>query len=66
MDGTSGIWTGPRIGDLIYRRLWVRYHNHHVPGLLHQLGFSVQRLRKRLARADHEAQARWPTRRFPR
>jgi hypothetical protein len=32
------------------------YHNHHVPRLLHQLGFSVQRPRKRLARADRKAQ----------
>jgi len=28
------------------------YHNHHIPRLLHQLDFSVQRPRKRLARAD--------------
>ena len=45
------------IGDLIERRFGVRYHNHHVPRLLHQPGFSVQRPRKRLARADAEAQA---------
>lgn len=55
----SGVWTGPMIGDLIEQRFGVRYHNHHVPKLLHQLGFSVQRPRKRLARADAEAQARW-------
>jgi transposase len=55
----SGVWTGPMIGDLIERRYQVRYHNHHVPRLLHQLGFSVQRPRKRLARADLEAQATW-------
>ena len=40
------------IGDLIEDRFGVRYHNHHVPRLLHQLGFSVQRPRKRLARAE--------------
>lgn len=55
----SGVWTGPMIGDVIERRFGVRYHNHHVPRLLHQLGFSVQRPRKRLARADAEAQAHW-------
>jgi transposase len=55
----SGVWTGPEIGDLIERRYGVRYHNHHVPRLLHQLGFSVQRPRKRLARADLERQAYW-------
>jgi transposase len=55
----SGVWTGPMIGDLIEQRFGVRYHNHHVPRLLHQLGFSVQRPRKRLARADAEAQEYW-------
>lgn len=62
---TGGIWTGPRIGDLIRRRFGVRYHNHHIPRLLHQLGFSVQRPRKRLARADQAAQARWLRKRLP-
>jgi transposase len=55
----SGVWTGPMVGDLIEQRFGVRYHNHHVPRLLHQLGFSVQRPRKRLARADAEAQEYW-------
>lgn len=62
---TSGVWTGPMIGDVIEREFGVRYHNHHVPRLLHQLGFSVQRPRKRLARADAEAQANWLRKRLP-
>ena len=62
---SGGIWTGPRLGDLIWRRFGVRYHNHHVPRLLHQLGFSVQRPRKRLARADREAQEVWLKYRLP-
>ena len=33
--------------------------------LLHQLGFSVQRPRKRLARADAEAQAQWLREKLP-
>jgi transposase len=53
------------IGDVIEQRFGVRYHNHHVPRLLHQLGFSVQRPRKRLAKADVEAQAYWLRERFP-
>ena len=43
----SGVWTGPMIGDLIAERFGVRYHNHHIPRLLHQMRFSVQRPRKR-------------------
>ena len=56
---TSGVWTGPMIADLIEQRFAVRYHNHHIPRLLNQLGFSIQRPRKRLARADLQAQATW-------
>jgi putative transposase len=62
---TSGVWTGPMIADLIEQRFGVRYHNHHIPRLLNQLGFSVQRPRKRLARADQEAQATWLRETFP-
>ena len=62
----TGVWTGPIIGDLIRKRFDVSYHNHHVPRLLHQLGFSVQRPRKRLARADLNAQAIWLRETFPR
>ena len=61
----TGVWTGPMIGDLIEDKFGVRYHNHHVPRLLNQLGFSVQRPRKRLARADLDAQAYWLKTRFP-
>lgn len=62
---TTGIWTGPMVGDWIRRRFGVSYHNHYVPVLLHQLGFSVQRPRKRLANANAEAQAAWIHERFP-
>lgn len=61
----TGVWTGPIIGDWIRKRFDVAYHNHHIPRLLHQLGFSVQRPRKRLARADLKAQAVWLRDTFP-
>lgn len=62
----TGLWTGPMIGDVIRRRFGVSYHNHHIPRLLHKLGFSVQRPRKRLARADAERQGIWLRETFPR
>ena len=62
---SSGVWTGPMIGDLIADRFGVRYHNHHVPKLLHDLGFSVQRPCRRLARADAEAQEIWIHKKLP-
>jgi transposase len=63
---STGVWTGPMIGDMIRKRFGVVYHNHHIPRLLHRLGFSVQRPRKRLARADAEAQAYWLRTKLPR
>lgn len=62
---STGVWTGPMIGDLIQQRYGVKYHNHHIPRLLHKLGFSVQRPRKRLARADLERQEYWLRTTFP-
>ncbi len=62
---TSGMWTGPMIGDLVRKRFGVTLHNHSVPRMLNQMGFSVQRPRKRLARADAEKQALWLKVRFP-
>ena len=61
----SGVWTGPMVGDLIEQRFGVRYHKHNVPRLLHELDFSLQRPRKRLARADAAAQAIWFRKTFP-
>lgn len=62
---TSGVWTGPMIGQWIHRTYGIKYHNHHIPRLLHRLGFSVQRPRKRLAKADLERQEYWIRHKFP-
>lgn len=62
---TTGMWTGPMIGDWIRRMYGVKYHNHHIPRLLHKLGFSLQRPRKRLCRADKERQEYWLRKKFP-
>lgn len=62
---STGIWTGPMIAELIRLRFGVNYHNQYIPRLLHRLGFSVQRPRRRLARADQERQAVWLKKTFP-
>jgi transposase len=62
---SSGVWTGPMVGDLVRQRFGVSYHNHYVPELLHQLVLSVQRSRKRRARANVAAQDAWLRLRFP-
>jgi transposase len=61
----SGVWTLATVRDWIQRRLGVTYHISHVARLLHQLKFSVQRPRKRLARADAAAQDHWIKERLP-
>lgn len=61
----SGVWTGPMVGQVIRERFGVSYHNHHVPVLLHRLGFSLQRPRKRLCRADAEKQREWVEEKLP-
>ncbi len=61
----SGIWTSPMIAWVIEEEFGVQYHPGHVRKLLHRWGFSVQRPRRVLARADSEAQDRWHRRIYP-
>lgn len=61
----SGIWTSPIIAWVIEEEFGIRYHPGHVRKLLHDLGFSVQRPRRVLARADAAAQDRWHRRSYP-
>src|ERR1700694_3882563 len=61
----SGIWTSPMIAWVIEEEFGVQYHPGHVRKLLHGWGFSVQRPRRILARADVAAQDRWRRRIYP-
>lgn len=61
----SGVWVAAMVGEVIWQRFGVRYHWHHVPKVLHAMGFSVQRPRKRLSRADADKQAVWLRERLP-
>jgi transposase len=61
----SGIWTSPMIAWVIEEEFGVQYHPGHVRKLLHSWGFSVQRPRRVLARADAAAQDRWHRRIYP-
>lgn len=62
---TAGVWNGPMVQHWIETNFGVHYHKQHIPRLLHRLGFSVQRPRKLLARADAEAQRQWLEVRLP-
>lgn len=60
-----GVWTSPRVRRVIEEEFNVEYHAGHVRKLLHELGFSVQRPRRILARADVTEQDRWHRRTYP-
>lgn len=61
-----GVWTSPRIARVIQEEWGIGYHPGHVRRLLHQMGFSVQRPRRILARADPVRQDRWQRYDYPR
>ncbi|MFN0101433.1 MAG: IS630 family transposase [Bryobacteraceae bacterium] len=61
----TGIWTSPMLAWVIEEEFNVTYHPGHVRKLLHTMGFSVQRPRRVLARADAAAQDRWHRRTYP-
>jgi transposase len=56
---SSGVWTSPMIARVIEEEFAVRYHPGHVRKVLKALGFSVQRPRRKLAKADPSEQDRW-------
>lgn len=61
----SGVWTSPMIGRVVEDEFGVAYHPGHVRKLLTAIGFSLQRPRRLLARADAALQARWRRRTYP-
>jgi transposase len=61
-----GVWTAPRIARVIQEEWGIAYHPGHVRRILHQMGFSVQRPRRILVRADPARQDRWQRYDYPR
>ena len=61
----TGIWTSPMIAWVIEEEFGIPYHPGHVRKLLHRLGFSVQRPRRVLARANADQQNRWQRYTYP-
>jgi hypothetical protein len=59
-------WTSPMIAWVVEEEFGVVYHPGHVRRLLHDLGFSVQRSRRALARADRNQPDRWHLYLYPR
>ena len=61
----SGVWTSPMVARVIEEEFGVSYHPGHVRKLLHQLGFSVQRPKRILVKADPQKRDRWRRRKYP-
>ena len=61
----NGVWTSPMIAWVMEEEFGIKYHPGHVRKLLHAWGFSVQRPRRVLARAELAAQDRWHRRIYP-
>jgi transposase len=62
---SSGVWTSPMIVRVIAEEFAVHYHPGHVRKVLQALGFSVQRPRRKLAKADPVEQDRWQRYTYP-
>jgi transposase len=62
---TSGVWTSPMVARVIEDEFSITYHSAHVSRILHELGFSVQRPKKTLAKADKAVQSRWVSYKYP-
>ena len=63
---SSGVWTSPMIARVIAEEFAISYHAGHVRKVLKAMGFSVQRPRRQLAKADPIAQDRWQRYTYPR
>jgi transposase len=61
----SGVWNAPMIGRVIAEEFEVQYTSRHVRRLLQEMGFSVQRPKRILARANRAAQQRWRRYTYP-
>jgi len=61
----GSVWTSQMVADYIKERWGVKYHPGHVRKLLHELGFTVQFPRDKLALADKEAQEKWLKETYP-
>ena len=55
----TDLWTTTRIANLIKTEFGISYHRDHVGRLLHQLGLSWQKPKRRAAERDEKEIQRW-------
>lgn len=61
----TGLWTAPRVAELIERECRVKYHPGHVWRILRRMGWSCQRPAGRALERDEAAIRRWKRQRWP-
>lgn len=61
----TGLWTVPRVADLIERQYGIRYHAGHVWRILRSLGWSCQRPTGRALERNEAAIQQWKKERWP-
>ena len=61
----SGVWTSIMITEVIFLEFSIKYHPGHVRKILHEIGFSVQRPKRKLANADPIKQDKWRRYTYP-
>lgn len=62
---TGGVWTSPMVARVITEEFGRTYHPGHVRKILYALDFSVQRPKRRLAKADNLKRNRWIRSTYP-
>ncbi len=63
---STQLWTTARIAEVIRRKFGVRYHRDHVGRLMHRLGWSHQKPKKRALERDETAIRRFVREDWPR
>lgn len=62
----SDLWTTARVAQLVEQEFGVAYHPTHVGRLMHALGFSCQKPKRRSKEQDPQAVAAWRKQSWPR
>ncbi|MDL5246256.1 IS630 family transposase [Leptospira weilii] len=59
------LWSTYRVSEIIRKKFGVTYHQDYVGTLLHQLGFSYQKPKRRALERDEKAIETWKTKTWP-
>ncbi|EMN44860.1 winged helix-turn helix [Leptospira weilii str. LNT 1234] len=59
------LWSTYRVSEIIRKEFGVTYHQDYVGTLLHQLGFSYQKPKRRALERDEKAIETWKTKTWP-